>query len=111
MSNQSDIKDLQNDARVVAEAQAGRDYSDKLLKWVIGLMLSAIIAGGGLYGKWITDSIHEDEKSISRIVQRESLRDENLDILNSKIDIILSHYDLVYNGPEYKHIELPDSQK
>jgi hypothetical protein len=110
-SDQEDIRSLQEDRRLVAEAQVGRDYSDKLLKWIIGLMLSCIIAGGGLYGKWITDSIHQDETSISRIVQRETLRDENLDILNSKIDLILNHSNLEYNGPTYKHIELPDTQK
>lgn len=111
MNNQSEIKALQNDAIAVAKAQAGRDYSDSLMKWVIGLMLSFIIAGGALYGKWITDSIHNDEQNIANIMHRETLRDENIDILNSKIDLILNHANIEYNGPPYRAVELPSSQK
>jgi len=111
MGNEQDIRDLQEDRRLAAEAQVGRDYSDKLLKWIIGMMLSLLICGAGLYGKWITDSIHVHDTAIAHINQRETLRDENLDILNSKIDLILNHSNLEYNGPGYKHIESPDPQR
>lgn len=97
--------------RQLAEAQVGRDFNDKVMKWVIGLLLSVILAGGTLYGKWITDSIHSHDLIITQSIQRESQRDENIDILNSKLDVIMHFYGLQYNGPAFKRVELPEISK
>lgn len=106
MSQESDIKTLQDDAIILAKAQVARDWNDKAVKWLIGILLSALIGVGSFYGKWINDSIRNNEQSISRVEHREALRDENLDILDSKIDVILHYHGLQYNGPAYKKYEL-----
>lgn len=106
MSDQSDIKELQDNALVLAEAQVARDWNDKAVKWLVGILLTALIGVGSFYGKWLNDSIRHNEESINRVEHREALRDENLDILDSKIDVILHFHGLQYNGPSYKKYEL-----
>lgn len=104
------MAEQEDSAKTAAEAEANRAYSDKALKWVVGLMLSVMITGGTLYGNWITESIHTNEDRTAKIIQREILRDQNLDILNSKIDVILNHYNIEYNGPTYKPAPVPDTK-
>lgn len=95
-----------------AKSQVARDWNDKAMKWLVGVLLSALIGVGSFYGKWINDSIHNNDLKMSQVVQREALRDENLDILDSKIDVILHYHGLQYNGPAYKKYELvPDPAK
>ena len=105
-NNQQDIKDLQDDALLLARAQVARDWNDKAMKWLIGLLLTALIGIGSFYGKWINDSIHSSDSRMLQMTRREALRDENLDILDSKIDVILHYHGLQYNGPAYKKYEL-----
>ncbi len=78
--------------------------SETLLKWVAGLMLSMLVAGGALYGKWIEDSIVNASREAILATQRVVESNQNLDIINAKVDIILDHDGLTYNGPPYRRL-------
>ncbi len=75
--------------------------SDSLLKWLIGLILTALVAGGSLYGKWIDDNINRVQDNIAITNLHQIEQRQNLDIVNAKIDILLQANHLQYNGPKY----------
>lgn len=73
-----------------------------LITWGLGILASILLAGGTLYGKWINDSIVEGRHKTEAVEQKQNDIIYNLDILNAKMDLVLSQLNLTYNGPKYQ---------
>jgi hypothetical protein len=78
---------------------------NETLKWSIGLCISIVIAGATLYAHWINDSVETGQKVANDLVRIQHDTQQNLDILNAKVDLILQLNKINYNGPKYRSIE------
>ena len=75
-------------------------------------LVSLCVSGAGLYANWINGAINDTKAKVEQLTFKALDSDHNLDIVNSKIDILLADRGLTYQGPKFKAQDsLPGSQK
>lgn len=88
--------------------------SNRLLWLTLSVVLTMLMAAGGLYAKWITNSITTQGDKLGSMSIANTATDYNLEILNAKLDIILRSQSLTYDGPRFRSSHNPqqgDSQQ
>ena len=74
---------------------------NKLLMYLVTTLVSLGIAAGGWYGSWINTQLAANKSAIETVMMKHIEEQQNLEILNAKMDLLLHFNKVEYNGPQY----------
>lgn len=81
-------------------------------KWILGLVAALLLSAGGLYAGWINASFTAQAQVNQTVALHNVDIDFDMEVLNAKLDLLLSANKLRYEGPPFKghrsHIENAD---